>query len=81
MAHEVAEGESLGAFTTVHAQALAERLDRVVVVIDDPRLGRIATRVDAALEELARAPDDRRRALLLERRLARAGEAAGQLAR
>jgi hypothetical protein len=68
LAHEASEG-SHDAFTTEHAKALRKLLGQLRPAIDDGRLARRATEVDAALARLARDPGDREQAARIERRL------------
>jgi hypothetical protein len=80
LAHDAGEGSSTEAFTSEHAKALRKLVEEVRPAIEQQRLGQIAGRVSAALEQLAAAPGDRNRAVALERELEEAAAAAQELA-
>ncbi len=70
LAHEAAEG-SYATFTSEHAAALRRLLAQLRPAIEDLRLARRATEVDASLAQLVRDPGDQARAARVERRLER----------
>ena len=78
LAHDAAQGDTTDAFRRVHAQALRRQLEGLRGAIDDPRLAAVAATVS---DELRRLELDAAGAAVVERRLARAGESAGEVAR
>jgi hypothetical protein len=80
LAHDAAEGETMGPFTTVHARALRDAAEKVQRGAATGRLERLARTVGAELGRLERAPSDEAGAAVVERRLESAAAAAERLA-
>lgn len=81
LAHDAAEGDTLGPYARVHAEALRKNLRALEPKIRDRALAQVARAVDDALTRLADAPGDEARAAALERRLEGAARRSEELAR
>jgi hypothetical protein len=79
LAHDASEGSTTSTFTAEHAEALRKLLSPLRAAVEDVRLAEIADDVDRTLGDLARAPDDERRAAAAERRLDRLAADAEEL--
>jgi hypothetical protein len=79
LAHDASEGSTTSTFTAEHAEALRKLLSPLRAAVEDERLAEIADDVDRTLGDLARAPDDERRAAAAERRLDRLAADAEEL--
>jgi len=81
LAHDAAEGETTGPFTTIHARELRKAAAKLEQSARSPRVEQLAATVVAALERLERTPGDEAGAAAIEQRLTDAADAAERIGR